>query len=516
MESWLVEFVTISPFMTLFYSAIDSHIFIPLGGGIVSAFFYVIVSLMLSLLFVDKLSAPYSCYLDGELFLLTSALPCYDLSFFRNLLSLSHLLWFWGFLLINSTFFHLFFPLGLSLALPFHIAFWLSLCAFGLFISPFFSWGFSLLAPFFDAGLRTSLFFYHSLSSRFASREHLRTGNYAKLFLSWVQDLFSLTSFLRGFFPLMNWLYQISYLGSRLWLVFILHSFCISCFGELFSLATDQFLLFSFPFAGFLGFGSFLSLLMIAYLFLQVYVYISFSVTFLFSTVIAFWCADYPSHLDPAALSFYLLPVSLVDFAPSHIFLFIFLLLTSSFLFSRFRLCSLPNPSRSSSIAGCSTSCKSAFIRTGAPSRSSGASRCFSTRASQSHVGCQPVYVVTDVIYIEGFVEHSLQHVTSRVNNRYVRQAYSSWLWEFGLDYRGFNLPDDNPMQIHIDDSEVVASTEEDSLLYLESIENIGWGVPRMSPKPNYITVYTVSMLSYEEERFDFYLVQPIRIHEDI
>jgi hypothetical protein len=97
-----------------------------------------------------------------------------------------------------------------------------------------------------------------------------------------------------------------------------------------------------------------------------------------------------------------------------------------------------------------------------------------------------------------------------------VRKAYSSWLWEFGLDYRGFNLPDDNPMQIHIDDSEVVASTEEDSLLYLESIENIGWAVPRLSPKPNHITVYTVSMLSYEEERFDFYLVQPISINEDI
>ena len=58
-----------------------------------------------------------------------------------------------------------FFPPGLSLALPFQIAFWPSLCAFGLFISPSFSWGFSLLAPFFDAGPRTSLFFFHFIHS---------------------------------------------------------------------------------------------------------------------------------------------------------------------------------------------------------------------------------------------------------------------------------------------------------------------------------------------------------------
>lgn len=277
----------------------------------------------------------FEAHLHSELIHESYTLNNFSFLFFRNLNQLYKVLWLWCFLLILTTFNHLFLPLGLSLGLVYHIAYWLSLCALGFFLSPFLCFP-SLILAHVDGILRTSCYLHLPFkggttpgvfSHRQAFVEKARGGNYRKGVLYLLEDLFCLTSMLRGFHPCMNWVYQMTYLGSRLWLVFILHSFCISCFAELFSVAVDNLLFLAFPLGGFLGLGIFLSLLMIGYLFIQIYVYISFSVTFLFSTTLAYFRNDFPSSLDVSGPQAWLIPVSLVDFAPSHIFAYLFLVI---------------------------------------------------------------------------------------------------------------------------------------------------------------------------------------------
>lgn len=290
----------------------------------------------------------YSTYLESELLELSAAAPIIQPKFYRGLVHLYWILWLWGILLILTTINHLFFPIGLPSSMPYHIGYWLWTCALGLFLSPFIIWGYPLLSSHIEAGLRPNLHLMclgssPFLANRFYYREFARGGTYSRSLSVFFEDLFCVTSFLRGFNALLNWVYQISYFGVRLWLVFVLHSFCIGCFGELFSVATDGLFLFSFPIGGFIGLGLPLSLLMILYLFIQIYVYISFSISFLFSTVMAWFRSDFQSFADfygPSTWSssskFFLVPVSLVDFAPTHLLIYLSILLLTAFLSSRF------------------------------------------------------------------------------------------------------------------------------------------------------------------------------------
>jgi len=299
--------------------------------------------------FTNKRSAinKYSTYLESELLELSTSAPIINSKFYRGLIHLYWILWLWGILLILTTINHLFFPIGLPSSMPYHIGYWLWTCALGLFLSPFIIWGYPLLSSHIEAGLRPNLHIMcHSssnkwLSNRFYYREFARGGNYSRSFSIFFEDLLCITSFLRGFNALFNWLYQISYFGTRLWLVFVLHSFCIGCFGELFTVACDQFFIFSWPIGGFIGLGLPLSLLMIGYLFIQIYVYISFSITFLYSTVMGYFRSDFLSFSDffgPStwSSSLFLVPVSLVDFAPSHLLIYLSLMLSLALLSSRF------------------------------------------------------------------------------------------------------------------------------------------------------------------------------------
>ena len=78
---------------------------------------------------------------------------------------------------------------------------------------------------------------------------------------------------------------------------------------------------------------------MVGYLLIQIYVYISFSVTFLFDTVIQYFRADYQSFADfhgPKTWNhFWLVPVSVVDFAPTHLIIYLAVLLILAILTSR-------------------------------------------------------------------------------------------------------------------------------------------------------------------------------------
>ena len=78
---------------------------------------------------------------------------------------------------------------------------------------------------------------------------------------------------------------------------------------------------------------------------------------------------------------------------------------------------------------------------------------------------------------------------------------------EYHRDYPWLSNPGVHPTTVYIEDLEVVASTEEDSLVYLEDIPYLGWGVRLLGYTPNYVCAYNVSMLFCDEEHFGFYLV---------
>jgi hypothetical protein len=284
-----------------------------------------------------------STYLESELLDLSTSTPIVQVKFYKNLVNLYWILLAWCYLLILTTFAHLFFPIGLPSSMPYHLGYWLWTCALSLWMSPFIIYGYQLISAHIEAGLRPNLHIKcedtNILSNRLYYREWSRGTTYERNLIIFLEDLFCVTSFLRGFNALINWVYQCSYFGTRLWLVFVLHSFCLGCFGELFTVATDGFFLLSWPIGGFIGLGLPLSLLMVGYLLIQIYVYISFSVTFLFDTVIQYFRADYQSFADfhgPKTWNhFWLVPVSVVDFAPTHLIIYLAVLLILAILTSR-------------------------------------------------------------------------------------------------------------------------------------------------------------------------------------
>lgn len=109
----------------------------------------------------------------------------------------------------------------------------------------------------------------------------------------------------------MNWAYQMIYYGARMWLVFVLHSFSLGSFGELITVITDIFYL------GLLGLGILFYFIVLFYLGIQIYVYISFSLSFLHSTVLLLLSNSF--HFT----GYSLIPVSLVDFSNLNMILYI-------------------------------------------------------------------------------------------------------------------------------------------------------------------------------------------------
>lgn len=126
---------------------------------------------------------------------------------------------------------------------------------------------------------------------------------------SLLADVLSLTVLARTVYGLGNYLFQMTYFSFRLWLVFVLHAFCLGAFMELYSallslLPMDLSL-------GLLCLGLMLGLMLVGYLSIQLYVYLSFSVSFLSNGVLAWW----------NGLS--LVAVSLVDLGSSNLLFFL-------------------------------------------------------------------------------------------------------------------------------------------------------------------------------------------------
>jgi hypothetical protein len=156
-------------------------------------------------------------------------------------------------------------------------------------------------------------------------------------------DICSVMNIYRGINNVMNWLYQMIYYGVRLWLVFVLHSFSLGCFGELLTVITDNNMILNVFFFGLLGLGIMVFLLVFFYLGIQIYVYISFSLSFLHSTMLLLFVHPlYPSSLHntvmPSAYSnsnsnslsisntYLLIPVSLVDVLSLNMILYVVIL----------------------------------------------------------------------------------------------------------------------------------------------------------------------------------------------
>ena len=54
--------------------------------------------------------------------------------------------------------------------------------------------------------------------------------------LSGMVGLLSFTAILRCFWSIGNWIYQCMYFSLRMWLVFVLHAFCVSAFTVMYEL----------------------------------------------------------------------------------------------------------------------------------------------------------------------------------------------------------------------------------------------------------------------------------------
>jgi len=104
---------------------------------------------------------------------------------------------------------------------------------------------------------------------------------------AWVMDLFVFTALWRGVYGLGNYLFQMSYFSFRLWLVFVLHAFCLGAFMELLGSLESMFPM-DFCF-GLLCMSMMLGAMLVGYLGIQLYVYLSFSASFLSGGVLAWW-----------------------------------------------------------------------------------------------------------------------------------------------------------------------------------------------------------------------------------
>jgi hypothetical protein len=102
-----------------------------------------------------------------------------------------------------------------------------------------------------------------------------------------VVDLLSFSHLLRGIYGIGNYLFQLGYFSFRLWLVFVLHAFCLGAFMELLGSLESLFPV-DFCF-GISCMAIALGSMLVGYLGIQLYVYLSFSASFLSSGVVAWW-----------------------------------------------------------------------------------------------------------------------------------------------------------------------------------------------------------------------------------
>lgn len=196
-------------------------------------------------------------------------------------------LWLWALAVVCFLVIHVVAPGAVLGLLPFSLSFWAWCGGAVLLLTPLVSIGYrgvvqlvSLAAHGLWEGALGSI-----SDHEFGTLAAVGSGSSGALPFVWA-DLACLGMPLRSLWSLGNWLYQCAYFAVRMWLVFVLHAFCVASFCVLWSLVGGSWLpIFALPLGGFLGLSLGLGLMALLYLGIQTFVYVSFSVSF------AFYCA---------------------------------------------------------------------------------------------------------------------------------------------------------------------------------------------------------------------------------
>jgi hypothetical protein len=202
----------------------------------------------------------------------------------------------------------------------YNLCFWLSCIGLGIYLSPFLIYS-------------HSLFMYINEKARLKC--HILKASYKysifdySVFIFLYLDLNLCLFLFSSMNFLINWFYQCLYYGIRMWLVFILHSFSLCCFGDCYALFSDKLL--NILYYGFLSIGFILAIIVLSYLGIQIYVYLSFSHSFIHSTILLFFLTLSSNIANHACLC--LVPVSLVDGFQSQFIISIDFLLFSYLIF---------------------------------------------------------------------------------------------------------------------------------------------------------------------------------------
>lgn len=242
-------------------------------------------------------------------------------------------------IIIITTLAHIIIKIGIYNSISYNINYWLIGTGLGLYLTPFIIYGYSMFIYIINYNiyqLSIHNMYKHNnlLNNCYSYVKQIYTGsNYNNSYMFSICDLSSIMNLYRGLNNIMNWLYQMIYYGVRLWLVFVLHSFSLGCFGELITVITDNNMILNVFYFGFLGLGLMLFLLVVFYLGIQIYVYISFSLSFLHSTILLLFTQPIspstnliPSSTLSISNSYLLIPVSLVDVFSLNMIFYIIIL----------------------------------------------------------------------------------------------------------------------------------------------------------------------------------------------
>lgn len=236
-------------------------------------------------------------------------------------------------IILITTINHIINKIGIYNMIEYNICYWLIGTGLGLYISPFIVYGYQIIIYIMDSAVY-SLNISNNGINKYNSINTIYNGsNYNTKSIYFISDINNIMSIYRGLNNIMNWAYQMLYYGVRMWLVFVLHSFSLGSFGELISVITDNNNIINVFYAGLLGLGIILYLIVIFYLAIQIYVYISFSLSFLHSTILLLFVNNenyihntYRNYSSNINNIYYLIPVSLVDLVNINIIFYIIIL----------------------------------------------------------------------------------------------------------------------------------------------------------------------------------------------
>ena len=190
-------------------------------------------------------------------------------------------LWVWSLVVVSFLVIHVVCPGAIVGMLPFSVSFWVWCGGAVLLLTPIFSLGYRGLVHVLTLSC-------HGLwETVLGAAGQVSRGERGISFL-W-SDVASVGMPLRSLWSLGNWGYQCGYFAVRMWLVFVLHAFCVASFCVLWNLVGAVgglwLPIYALPVGGFLGLSLSLGMMALLYLGIQVFVYVSFSVSF------AYYCA---------------------------------------------------------------------------------------------------------------------------------------------------------------------------------------------------------------------------------